>query len=315
MNYVELTVYTTHEAEELISSKLWEYTNYGVSICDEEDVLELINKRRNTWDYLDDDLLTSLGSKVTMVKAYFDLNSADENISNFVKELFIMRDNSDGFINFGTLETAKRIVDGDDWIEVWKKHYRPMKIGKIVVCPEWVDYDKKPEDLVVKIDSNMAFGTGEHETTSMCIEFLSKYVNKNSTVIDVGTGSGILGIASIYLGAKYAVMTDIDEVSIKTATHNAKINGVSDKCLITLSDLVSGQNAVGDVVVANITADILCVLAESLQKHVENGTILILSGILREKADIVVEKYSNLGYKVINSKSQGEWVALVLEKV
>ena len=315
MNYVELTVYTTHEGEELISSKLWEYTEYGVSVCDENDVLELINTRRNTWDYLDDSVTENLGSGVTMVKAYFDLSDADSKISSLIKEFAVMRDNAQGFINFGTLETAKRIVDGDDWIEVWRKHYRPMKIGKIVVCPEWVDYDKQDGDLVVKIDSNMAFGTGEHETTSMCIEFLSKYVDGGTTVIDVGTGSGILGISSIQLGAKRAVMTDIDAVAVETAKHNAKLNGVDDKCLITLDDLVSESDAVGDIVVANITADVLCVLAKDIIKHVKEKTKLILSGILRERADDVVNAYLPLGYKIINSESKGEWVALVMEKL
>lgn len=315
MNYVELTVYTTHEAEELISSKLWEYTEYGVSVCDENDVLELINKRRNTWDYLDDSVTANVGSGVTMVKAYFDVDGADDKISAVTKEFYQMRENALGFINFGTLETAKRIVDGDDWIEVWRKHYRPMAIGKVVVCPEWIEYDKRDNDIVVKIDSNMAFGTGEHETTSMCIEFLSKYVRSDLTVIDVGTGSGILGISAVLLGAKRAVMTDIDDVAVKTAILNAKLNGVYDKCLITLDDLVSGSDAVGDIVVANITADILCVLSKDIEKHVKCGTILILSGILREKADLVVQTYLPLGYKIINSESKGEWVALVMERV
>ena len=315
MNFVELTIYTTHEAEELISSKLWEFTSYGVSICDEQDVLELINKRYDTWDYLEDGVTKSIGTGVTMVKAYFDLCDADEKISKLIVELNIMRENAKGFINFGTLETAKRIVDGDDWISIWKKHYRPMKIGKIVVCPEWINYDKKDGDIVVKIDSNMAFGTGEHETTSMCIEFLSKYIDNQSVVIDVGTGSGILGISAIKLGAKKAIMTDIDEVSVKTATHNAEINGVINNCEITLSDLIQEKDAVGDIVVANITADVLCVLANSIQKHVKSNTLLILSGILREKAEMVVKTYSNLSYKVKDSNCKGEWVCLVLEKL
>ena len=315
MNYVELTVYTTHEAEELISSKLWEYTEYGVAVCDEYDVLELIEKRRNTWDYLEDGVTENVGSGVTIVKAYFDVVDADDKIASAVREFFIMRDNSLGFINFGTLETAKRIVDGDDWIEVWRKHYRPMKIGDIVVCPEWIDYEAKEGEKVVKIDSNMAFGTGEHETTSMCIEFLSTYVKPSFSVIDVGTGSGILGISAILLGASKAVMTDIDEVAVKTAVHNAILNKVENSCVVTLDDLLSGQDAVGDIVVANITADILTVLAPSMKKHVKEGTKLILSGILKEKAELVINTYSKLGYKVINLKNKGEWVALVMEKI
>ena len=315
MNYVELTIYTTHEAEELISSKLWEYTEYGVSVCDENDVLELINKRRHTWDYLDDGVTKNVGSGITLIKAYFDINNADEKISSLIKEFDLMRDNALGFINFGSLETAKRVIDGDDWIEVWRKHYRPMKIGKVVVCPEWIEYEKLEGDIVVKIDSNMAFGTGEHETTSMCIEYLSKYVQPDTTVIDVGTGSGILGISAILLGAKRSVMTDIDEIAVQTATKNAKLNGVDDKCLITLDNLVSESDAVGDIVVANITADVLRVLAKDIKKHVKQYTKLILSGILSDRVMDVVDAYLPLGYKIINSKSKGEWVALVLEKV
>ncbi|MBE5743648.1 MAG: 50S ribosomal protein L11 methyltransferase [Clostridiales bacterium] len=315
MNYVELTIHTTHEAEELISSKLWEYTSYGVSVCDENDVIELITNRRNTWDYLEDRVTESIGSGVTLIKAYFDIEDADQKISSLIKELFIMRDNAKDFIKFGTLETVRRIVDGDDWIEIWRKHYKPMKIGDVIVCPEWIEYNALPTDVVVKIDSNMAFGTGEHETTSMCIEFLSKYIKPDLTVIDVGTGSGILGISAVLLGAKRSVMTDIDVVAVETAKHNAILNKVNNKCLITLDDLLSEQDAVGDIVVANITADILCVLANSIQKHVKFGTKLILSGILKEKAEMVINTYLPLGYKIINSANKGEWVALVLEKL
>ena len=108
MNYIELTVYTTHEAEELISSKLWEYTSYGVAVCDENDVLELIEKRRNTWDYLEDGVTASVGTGITLVKAYFDMSDGDEKISAVTREFFAMRDNANGYLNFGTLETAKR---------------------------------------------------------------------------------------------------------------------------------------------------------------------------------------------------------------
>lgn len=315
MEYVELTIYTTSEAEEIVSSKLWEYTEYGVSVCDDKDILELINERRNTWDYIDDEVTAKLGSGATIIKCYFDLEDSESKIIEVYKELTTLKNNSNGFINFGTLETATRIVDGDDWIEIWRKHYRPMKIGKVVVCPEWIEYKAENGDIVVKIDSNMAFGTGEHETTSMCIEMLSEYVKNGCTVIDVGTGSGILGISSILLGAKKAVMTDIDVVAVETAKKNAKLNGVSDYCIITLDNLLKNQDMIGDIVVANITADILCVLSQSIQKHVKVGSILIMSGILREKAQMVVDTYQPLGYKVIKSESKGEWVAFAMEKL
>ena len=315
MKYIELTITTTHEAEELVSSKLWEYTDYGVAVCDDNDVLELINKRRHTWDYIEDGITANLGSGVTLVKCYLDVETADGVSLEIEKSLIDLKENCKDYLNFGTLEIVKRVVDGDDWIEIWRKHYRPMDMGKVVICPEWIDYIAKDGQTVVKIDSNMAFGTGEHQTTSMCIDFLIKYVDGGVTVLDVGTGSGILGITAVKLGAKKSVMTDIDEVAVQTAIKNAKLNGVGDKCLITLDNLLDKDNSIGDIVVANITADILCVLSDSLSKHCHDNSILILSGILREKVEMVTSAYAKLGYKIINSNAKGEWVALALKKV
>ena len=315
MKYIELTIHTTSEAQELVSSTLWDYTNYGVSVCDDNDILELINKRSHTWDYLEDNITEGLGSGVTLVKCYLDVQNANVIISNIVKALDVLKENAKGFVHFGTLETLTREVDGDDWIEIWRKHYRPMEIGKVVIKPEWVDYNQKENQIVVSIDSNMAFGTGEHETTSMCIEFLSLLNLDGKTVIDVGTGSGILGITSVKLGANKAVMTDIDPVAVNVAKHNAKINDVYNKCLVTLDNLLDESNSVGDIVVANITADILKILSKDISSHLTKNGKLILSGILREKASEVVETYIPLGFNLLKSESKGEWVAFLMEKL
>ncbi len=315
MKYVELTIYTTSSVQELISDVLWEHTNYGVAVCDDNDVLELINKRRNTWDYLEDGVTKNLGANATLIKCYLDVENSQNTISSIQKALENLRENGKEYFDFGTLETITRIVDGDDWIEIWRKHYRPMDMGKVVICPEWIDYEPKENQCVVKIDSNMAFGTGEHETTSMCIEFLSKYLNEDSVVIDVGTGSGILGITAVKLGAKKAVMTDIDEVAVNTAKHNAILNGVQENCVITLTNLLEQNDSVGSLVVANITADVLCILSNDILNHCENGSHVILSGILKEKAEQVVDTYTKLNFKLVDSKNKGEWVALVFKRV
>ena len=315
MKYVELTINTTSLGVELVADKLWEFTEYGVSICDDNDILELINKRRNTWDYLEDSLTENLGSRTTLVKCYLDLDTADTVKVEIEKALNEMKERAGGEIPFGSLEIISRIVDGDDWIEIWRKHYRPMDMGKVVICPEWINYTPKQGQQVVIIDSNQAFGTGEHETTSMCIDFLSMYVKPNMTVIDVGTGSGILGITAVKLGATKSIMTDIDEVAVETAKHNAEINKVKEKCNITLDNLLEENDGKGEIVVANITADILCVLSKDILKHTLDNGIVICSGILKDKAQMVVDNYTQLGLKLINSKSKGEWVALVFERV
>lgn len=315
MKYVELTIYTTSSAQELISSVLWEHSSYGVAVCDDNDVLELINKRRNTWDYLEDGVTKNLGANATLIKCYLDLEIAEKTIPLIQKSLETLKENGKDYFDFGTLETITRTVDGDDWIEIWRKHYRPMDMGKVVICPEWIEYEAKDGQKVVKIDSNMAFGTGEHETTSMCIEFLTKYLENDSVVIDVGTGSGILGISAVKLGAKKAVMTDIDEVAVNTAKHNAVLNEVQDNCVITLSNLLEKNDSVGSIVVANITADVLCVLSKDILNHCIKGSRVILSGILKEKAEQVVNTYTELGFTMIDSKNKGEWVALVFKRV
>ncbi len=315
MIYTEITVTTTPEAQELVASKLWEYSTFGVAICDDNDIIELINKRRSTWDYIEDGICENIDTKVTLVKGYLDKETSSKTILEIENQLNLMKERAIGIINFGSLEMVKRDVDGDDWIEIWRKHYRPMDKGKVVICPEWIDYNNTENKIVVKLDSNMAFGTGEHETTSMCIEFLSQVLTGEEVVLDIGTGSGILGITAVKLGAKQSVMTDIDEVAVKTAKHNANLNGVENKCKVTLDNLVDKDTTVADIVVANITADILCVLSKDILSHTKKDTIVILSGILKDKVTMVVDAYLPLGFKIIGSKNEGEWVALMIKKV
>lgn len=314
MNYLELTINTTSEASELVADKLWEYTGYGVSVADGKDVIELIENRRQTWDYLDDAVLASANSP-TFVKCYIDLSGADNVSAEIEKSLNELKESAKNYFNFGTLEITKRIVNGDDWIEVWRKHYKPIPIKNVVICPEWIDYSPKNGEKVVRIDSNMAFGTGEHETTSMCVEFLCDVIKGGEKVVDVGTGSGILGIAALLLGASNAVMTDIDPVAVETAKHNAKLNGVENRALITLDNLLDKNDGVGDIVVANITADVLAVLVDDLKNHVKKGGKVILSGILREKAENLMALYQKNGYKTLKSIAKGEWVAFLTERL
>ena len=315
MKFIELTIHTTIEAEELVSSKLWEYTDYGVTVLSDNDILELINARRNTWDYLDDSVTQNLGSGVTLIKCYLDLDKANTQIPIIEKDLNELKVAAKDYLSFGTLEIITREVEGDDWIEVWRKHYRPIEIGSVVICPDWIKYDLKENQVLVTIDSNMAFGTGEHETTSMCVELMQYIIVEGKTVLDIGTGTGILGIAACKLGAKKVVMTDIDPIAVEVATKNAIINKVDGKCVITLDNLLSKTDSVGDVVVANITADVLIILSKDICTHLVKGSKLILSGILKERAAEVVETYLSLGFKTLNSLSKGEWVALLLEKL
>jgi ribosomal protein L11 methyltransferase len=175
MKYIELTIHTTTEASEIISDIMWNYTDYGVTICDREDIIALQTAKESTfWDYMDDELTDNKPSDV-LVKCYVAEDIAGETLLAILRDVQDAKERSEGFVPFGTLEDTKRTVDGDDWIDVWKKHFRPIHLGQIVVVPEWIDYAPATREHVVLLDSNMAFGTGEHETTSMCVELMQEY--------------------------------------------------------------------------------------------------------------------------------------------
>ncbi len=313
MKFIELTVHTTSEGSELVADIFWNYTNYGVTVCDVNDIIALQNDKRTFWDYMDDDL-TAEGSDV-LVKCFLPLDIAEENVRSIRADLEMLRERSAGFVELGSLESTCREIDGDDWIDVWKKHFRPIHIGgRVVVCPEWIAYEPAADEVVIKLDSNMAFGTGEHETTSMCLELLQETMKEGDTMIDVGCGSGILGIAGVKLGAKFAYLTDIDYVAVKSAMHNAALNGVQEKVKVDLSDLLENADVRGEIMTANITADILCRLADSIPKNLKEGGTLILSGIIEPKLAQVIQTYEGLGLKKICQKRKGEWFALAFKK-
>ena len=317
MKYIELTIHTTTEASEIISDIMWQYTDYGVTICDRADIIAMQTAKETTfWDYMDDELEEGLASDKpsdVLVKCYVAEDVAGEVIPSIMKDIFDAKDRSEGCIPFGTLEDTKRTVDGDDWIDVWKKHFRPIHLGRIVVVPEWIEYAPAPHEEVVLLDSNMAFGTGEHETTSMCVELMQEYITPASVCIDVGCGSGILGISAIKLGAAKAYLTDIDPIAVESATHNAALNGVGEKTVVALSNLLDDTQVQGDIMMANITGEVLKMLAPSIPKNLKKEGVLILSGIIESRLEMVKAAYEAVGMQIVFEKRKGEWFALVLK--
>ncbi len=317
MKYIELTIHTTTEASEILSDIMWNYTDYGVTICDRADIIAMQTAKETTfWDYMDEELEEGLAldkPSDVLVKCYVAEDVAGEVIPSIMKDIFDAKERSEGCIPFGTLEDTKRMVDGDDWIDVWKKHFRPIHLGRIVVVPEWIEYSPAPMEEVVLLDSNMAFGTGEHETTSMCVELMQEYITPDSVCIDVGCGSGILGISAIKLGAAKAYLTDIDPIAVESATHNAALNGVGEKTVVALSNLLDDTQVQGDIMMANITGEVLKMLAPSIPKNLKQDGVLILSGIIESRLEMVKAAYEAVGMQVVFEKRKGEWFALVLK--
>ncbi len=315
MKYIELTIHTTTEGSEIISDIMWNYTDYGVTICDRADIIALQTAKETTfWDYMDDDLTADKPSDV-LVKCYIAEDIAAQTVSAILQDIQDAKERSGGCIPFGTLEDTKRTVGGDDWIDVWKKHFRPIHLGNIVVVPEWIEYAPAPHERVVLLDSNMAFGTGEHETTSMCVELMQEYITPDSTCIDVGCGSGILGISAIKLGAKKAYLTDIDPIAVESSLHNSELNCVAEQTVVAHSNLLDDTEVQGDIMMANITGEVLKMLAPSIPKNLKADGVLILSGIIESRLAMVKEAYENVGMQVVLEKRKGEWFALVLKHI
>ena len=307
-NYIELTINTTHEGAELVADLLEPFSESGVTIVDAQDVIDLTNNGKN-WDYADEKIFSL--DKTVLVRAYYKIENESEYTKQIESLLYELKKNSP--FNLGSLETLKTRVDGEMWREKWKEFFKPIKLDNVVIIPEWIKHNVSKNEIPIYLDSNMAFGTGEHETTSMCVEFLQKYVCKKDVVIDVGSGSGILGITASKLGAKQVVMTDIDECAVIASEKNSKLNGITN-AKVMLKNLLEDEEIKGNVIVANIIAEVLVGFAKDIGKNLYDGGFVILSGILTDRIDKVVCAYEQAGFTLKDKKIKGEWCALVLKK-
>ena len=296
MDFTEITVFTNSENAEVVAYFLQEVCLDGVTILDKNDLYQ-----NASWDYKDDSADMVYADEV-MVKGYC-------NVEDTNSVLTFLRQNLSNLVNAGSLDIKVGTVDGNAWVEKWKETFRPLETEKLVICPEWqsVETDK----TVFLMDSGVAFGTGQHETTSMCLEFLENLHLANQTVLDVGCGSGILGLCALLLGAKSAELVDIDVQATDVALHNAQINGLDGLCQIKTGNLTEKTTGTFNIVFANLTADILQLLYQDISTVVHSGTTLILSGILDIKLDGIVELYSQK-FDVLEIKQKGEWRALKL---
>ena len=306
MIYKELTVFTTTDGSDLVSMILSDAGSDGVTIYDSSDILELY-KSDIIWDYIDEKVLEK--SEIVRVKGFYPEDEFATAYHNVINELEILRENSP--FELGSLECSVCDINDEDWVNVWKKHYKPIHIGNIVIVPEWLKYEATPEENVVYLDPGMAFGTGEHESTKLCLTLFSELDVTDKNVLDIGTGSGILGITASVCGAKHVYMSDIDSIAVKAAKENAKLNNLG-ACDIVCDDLVANANATGDIVFANITADILIMLSKQIGKLVNKGGFIILSGIIKIRYDEVLNAYLDAGFVLDKSMVFGEWCGIRL---
>ena len=269
MNWTEVTVKTATEAVEAISNILLEERCGGVMIEDPKDFL-FQKKNELDWDYVEEEVFNKSNQEGVLIKTYIPEERNVLELVETIKAKISLLPSCGLDIGEGTVSLSN--VNESDWANEWKKYYKPTKIGKqIVVKPTWENYEAQEGDLIIELDPGMAFGTGTHETTSMCIRELEKYVDSTKRVFDIGCGSGILAIAAAKLGAKEVVAGDLDEVAVKVSKENCELNGVSDKVTVKHGSLFEVVEGKADVIVANIIADIIKILDEVVESLEKNG--------------------------------------------
>ncbi len=211
-------------------------------------------------------------------------------------------------------ELTISFVEDEEWATAWKKHFKPVRVGRVVVKPTWEELAPNPDDVIVEIDPGMAFGTGYHPTTQLCLLILQDLVKGGEVVLDMGTGSAVLAIAAAKLGAKSVTGLDVDTVAVEAAEENVRQAGLDDRVHVGRADTPMAFDGQADIVVANIIAKVLVDMASELAAKVKPGGICVASGIVIERKDQVVDAFASAGLEVIDERTDGDWVALICER-
>ncbi len=308
MNWIELVVHTTTVGSDWVSDCLMELGATGTMIEDKADIPDP-SKPHGIWEIIDPKLLDDMPEDV-LVHAWFVPDSSFPSIlSGLQGRLDAMRQER---ADFGSLLTDTRTVSEDSWAEVWKKYYKPFYAGDhLVIKPTWEDFSPAPGDRVIEIDPGMAFGSGTHETTGMCISLLEETVRGGERIIDVGTGSGILAIAAALLGAGHVLAVDIDPDAVRVASENVAHNHVENVVTVLEGDLLKDVPDTCEICVANIISDIIISFAAPLKEHILPGGLFICSGIVNVREEEVRQALLAAGFEILKTEHKGEWTAFL----
>ena len=309
MQWIEVNVAVTHEAVEAVADMLTSIGSKGVAIEDPQ----LINDLRNsgTWELCD--IPEQENTEVVTVSAYYaDDEKLEKRLAEIDEQLALIEERI-GKYRFGN--TRFRKVSEQDWANEWKQYFHVTHVGKsLVIKPSWEKYAPKEGEHVIEIDPGMAFGTGTHHTTNMMMERLEKVITPDSTVFDVGTGSGILAIAAAMLGAKSVKAVDIDGVAVRVAKENVADNGLSEQIEVREGDLLHGTEGKADVIIANIIADIVIMLLQDIPQKLNDNGVLLASGIIEERMPDVEVAAQKQGLYVDAVEHRGGWVVMQMKK-
>jgi ribosomal protein L11 methyltransferase len=311
MKWSEISIHTTHEAVEAISNILHEAGAGGVVI---EDPYDLIKEREDWFGEIYELNPDDYPEEGVIIKAYLPVNSflgeTVEEIKQAINNLLLYD------IDIGKNKITISEVNEEEWATAWKKYYNPVKISeKFTIVPTWEVYEPVSSDeLIIELDPGMAFGTGTHPTTVMCIQALEKYVRPGDMVIDVGTGSGILSIAAAMLGAKSVRALDLDPVAVDSAKLNVKLNKVQHIVTVSQNNLLDHIDERANIIVANILAEIILRFVDDAYRLLEKDGYFITSGIIQAKKQEVKDGLTAAGFVIEETLVMEDWVAFIAKK-
>lgn len=319
MKWKKFTLTTTTEAVDLISSMFDEIGIEGIEIEDNTPLTEAETKGMFI------DILPELPPDEGIAKVSFYLDpDSGVNIEEMLKRVEEGLSELSMFTDLGACTMESGETEDKDWINNWKQYFKPFTVDDILIKPTWEEIPEEHKDkLLIEIDPGTAFGTGQHETTQLCIRQLKKYVTSETKLLDVGTGSGILGITGLKLGAKEVFGTDLDENAIVAVKENMEANDIDpEKFQVLKGNIIDDeevQKKAGfeayDVVVANILADIIILLQKEIPVHMKKGAIFITSGIINMKEEAVKKAFAeNQAFELVEITYQGEWVSVTVRK-
>lgn len=316
MKWNKFRLKTTTESEDIVSSMLMDLGIQGIEI---EDKIPLTQSDK---EQMFVDILPEIEADdgVAYISFYLEEDEDKEEVlANVKKELEEMR----GYTNVGACTIEESQTEDVDWVNNWKQYFHQFYVDDVLIIPSWEEVKPEDEDkMIIHIDPGTAFGTGMHETTQLCIRQIRKYVTPDTTILDVGCGSGILGMLALKFGAKYSVGTDLDPCAIDATYENMEVNGITkDQYEVMIGNIIDDkevQDKVGyekyDIVVANILADVLVPLTPVILHQLKTGGIYITSGIIDAKEETVVEAVKEAGLEVLEVTYQGEWVSVTARK-
>ena len=317
MKWKKYTIETTTAAEDFMSSMLMDLGIEGIEI---EDNIPLTKEDQADMFI---DFLPELppDEGISHVSFYVEEDGSDQ--TEILKQVKIGLEKLRDMVEVGSGVITSSETEDLDWINNWKKYFTSFTIDDILIKPTWEELKEEDKDkFLIEIDPGISFGTGKHETTQLCIRALKKYVTSETEILDVGCGSGILGMLALKFGAKHSLGTDLDPCAIDATHENMEVNGIrKDQYEVMIGNIIDDkavQDAVGyekyDIVAANILADVLVPLTPVIIHQMKPGAVYITSGIIEDKENVVVEAVKAAGLELLEVNHQGEWVSVVARK-